>query len=255
MNKTRRIVTLIIMTAFVISTFSISASAASKKYALPTSAKVYRYDDGTGKWDHYRTVKIKYNKKGDPIRYGESKISYKYRGNKRKKVTINTPAPDYGGKIILYYNKKGRLYKTSEDGTISTNKKGWVTKERYGEGKMSFKYYGNGSPKKISSNDGYMKFNKKGLPTSSKMEYQEDTIYSSFSYKYDKKGRIKQLVYRTYGDKFKVKYSYSKKIKTKHQRKWAVIITNALGGAGSIAPALYPYYMASLPYAVQNDLW
>ena len=48
-----------------------------------------------------------------------------------------------------------------------------------------------------------------------------------------------------------VVFSYCKKRKTSHQRKWVVIISNTVGGAFNLGL----YCFASLPYAVQNDLW
>lgn len=259
MRSSARLMGILILVAFVVVSLPVTVSAASKKYALPTSAKIYEDYDHTGSWTYANTMKIKYNKKGDPVRYGSNTISYKYKGKKRKKMVVNTPDDeDYGGKIVIYYNKNGHVYKTSQDGKVSVNKKGWINRERYGaKHKMSFKYYKNGSPKLIKVSGEYTKFNKKGLPTLTKLPYSGEVIYSKFLYSYDKKGRVKTLILKkkyegeSWKKELKVVFSYSKKRNTSHQRKWAVIISNTAGGAFSLGP----YYFASLPYAVQNDLW
>lgn len=253
MKNGKRVLTILLLTAFALMSMSAAASAASKKYALPSSAKVYVYSNG--KVDDTIKLIIKYNKKGDPVRYGDSKISYKYKGKKRQKVTIYTPDEDYGGKIVLSY-KNGKLYKTSEDGKISLNKKGWVKRSRYGKSKITVKYYKNGSPKLIKCDGEVVKFNKKGLPVRSKTVYSSSWIRHKYFYSYDKKGRVKTIAIKEKVDddpwakEAKVKFSYAKKRTTTNQRKWAVIISNAAGGVYNLGP----YYFASLPYAVQNDL-
>ena len=293
MKRTKRIATLILMTTFVISSFSVSASAASKKYSLPTGIKVYEHSEKsgdakrgypTGDWVRCGAIKIKYNKKGDPVRYsgesgyrkGDLKITYQYRDGKYRKKVINNRIDHY--KITFSYNKKGHLIKTKNlytDGAVKvrTNKKGWV-QYYYDDwmiedsGPIHFQYYKNGSPKKMKHPTGVVKFNKNGLMKSyvSTWDFEAElsgttyaaTQFLKYSYKYDKKGRVKSLIvkekirFHDYGPNSEYKdskwhtmkkalFSYSKKHKTSHQRKWAVMIASSVG-----LPS--PYDIASLPY-------
>ena len=296
MKSAKRVMTLLIMVVFAFSAMSGFAGAASKKYSMPTGFKTYCRDQNTGdetrgystgKWVNDRIVKIKYNKKCDPIRWKGDlsrdenyKISNSYKNGKFKKKVVTYVSNDSTSKTTYFYNKKGHLYKVkysdgsqSETDKIQTNKKGWVTKCFDGgyyedAGKISIKYYKNGSPKKMKNQMGEVKFNKNGLIKSSfnKWDFEaeiegvtyEAVQFLKYSYKYDKKGRVKTVIvkekirfldYNDAGDykdspwhKYKkIVFSYSKSKKTDHQRKWAAMIASGIG-----IPS--PYDAASLPY-------
>ena len=217
----------VIMT-MVIATAVVSVDAGTS-YEVPVKITEWSdVSDGTGtpKWEVGSTQTFKYDAKGNVkstsvVVYNEKgkvsgkwkvPVKWKYKGKKPVKVTAGGKKFKMAG--VGTYNKgklkKGvfKYYKKGKAKTFATEtysyKKGWISKVSGKKGNTKYTvtysntFYGNGMPKKMKvSEKAYgetfrktIKFNKKGLVTSSKGKEFSETV----KYTYDSEGRVTEAL-------------------------------------------------------------
>ena len=222
------------------------AFAAGTKYDLPTKVTYYYYQKKKKKWklleeqhNTYEKGRLKeiylYDGKYEDVKDRDDlddislhvTYTYKTRANgKLSKVVVR----DRGEKKTFNFNKKGKL--KNVDGWKVKHKKGWITKLGDRKYKYSFK---KGKPVKIKSTwdgrGGYVKFNKKGLVTferqtkRSKSDKIDGTdVKDRYKYKFDSKGRVSTIIYKSSGSLSKVKLEYGPEVKTGSYKRWLAVI-------------------------------
>ena len=271
-----------VMAVVMIGGISSETAFAVTKFDLPTGAVTYRVErDKDGNIvDHNNFVKIftetfKYDKKGYLKKYasrympgsivdGSETVETvkwgKTKGRQKKRVTTLTYTSASSSDRTTrtdYYNTKGLITKTQivtkgsgkkATVTYKNNKKGWTTQSEY-DGRStkikSLSFYKNGMPKKFTrvvppvvaqfqkaSKISY-KFNKKGL-----LKEEHNKTFGTpmfYSYEYDKKGRvtvcwIKEKVKGTYVTTQKIVYTYGKS-KTSDKRSYFGVMNRRCGAS------------------------
>ncbi len=223
MNKAKKIISLLVCTAMMLTVCLVSpgrADAKAKGGKLIKSVTVYRYNEKEKKIGK-EVKKYQYNKKGDLVKLTEKSsdknihkyvCTYKHKYKKGKKVFTKGY---YNKKLAMkfMFDKKGLIKKLMVTDLnayfmYKYNKKGYYKKQIHvsKSGKMpkvvstysGYKYYGNGLPKevtiKISADKYYTvtnkyKYNKKGLVVYSVLKGE----IAKYQYKYNKNGTVKVI--------------------------------------------------------------
>lgn len=246
----------------IIGTAVISVDAASPKYEVPVKAVSYYNDSAEGQpvWKQDSSESYKYNSKGNLIKKGKIKSTWKYK--KKKAVKVTTGSKKTRARAVATY-KKGKLKKATMtmyskkgkslgSGTETYKyKKGWITKitGKKGKAKYTFsykyKFYANGMPKAITMKSkaygttftNKFSFNDKGLLTGNKTEGIKET----YSYQYDNMGRVVERIQYVDGDPmYRVVYTYNG---TKTDKKTYFGIVNGFevsGAVRDVVPSEFP---------------
>lgn len=243
-KKRLRIASLAVCMTMVMGTFAAAPAMAKTELTLVKSQTHY-YKDGK-KWKKsVEKTSYKYNKRKDPIKMkgvsfmGQpftTKLKWTYKKGKRAKM-VEVPIyksskkskmkAHYGDREEFTYKKNRRVHLNSyQEGKLNYSEKYLYNKKGYIKGK--YKYHKNGLPKKISNitlaivkdhidgtyadkDDATYYCNKKGLITKI---YNGRAAKQAIKYKYDKKGRVKELIliYDAKDPnfiKYKIKYKYT----------------------------------------------
>jgi len=247
-----RINAILLICLFAINVPAFQAAAKSgQPYNLPVKVTNYSYDSKNNKWSKGETTKYRYNKKGDLIYTTDiGKITLKYKRGKVIKAS-NVSKEKYATFTLktassYTYDKKGRLSKrktstgtSSESAYVYTtkyyyNKKGTIYKKKDNNGALDIYELNNYSgkiPKEILFEGETFVYNKNGLPLS----FDLGSVIYTYKYTYDEKGRVKSVIERLDGKKWrKCVFSYGK-TKTRDIRLYAGIMGHITYGNPMVA--------------------